>query len=169
MWGMRRRLGRRSKVRATEARVACVTQQNILFWKTAARQNNRNGRLSPFGLGRASLVRRRGYFCSVRKRTDFARWEPFRQWHDPAHLLVGIFACRQPKRFGAFLTQRGHSSGNVTLVAVKLTDAVPPRPNAKLSPQTTTPSTNERHHVSSSSKALACFKSRLSKPSVNQP
>ena len=67
MWGMRRRLGRRSKVRATEARVACVTQQNILFWKAAARQNNLNGRLSPFGLGRASLVRRRGYFCSVRK------------------------------------------------------------------------------------------------------
>ena len=44
MWGMRRELGRRSKARATEARVACVTYQNILFWKTAARQNNRNGR-----------------------------------------------------------------------------------------------------------------------------
>jgi hypothetical protein len=24
--------------------------------------------------------------------------------HDPAHVLVGIFACRQPKPFGAFLT-----------------------------------------------------------------
>jgi hypothetical protein len=50
MWGMRRRLGQKNKARATEARVACVTQQNILFWKTAARQNNRNGRLSPFVL-----------------------------------------------------------------------------------------------------------------------
>jgi hypothetical protein len=26
-------------------------------------------------------------------------------WHDPAHVLVGIFASRQPKPFGAFLTQ----------------------------------------------------------------
>jgi hypothetical protein len=28
----------------------------------------------------------------------------FRNWHDPAHMLVGIFAGRQPKLFGAFLT-----------------------------------------------------------------
>jgi hypothetical protein len=25
-------------------------------------------------------------------------------WHDPAHVLVSIFAGRQPKPFGAFLT-----------------------------------------------------------------
>jgi hypothetical protein len=30
-------------------------------------------------------------------------------WHDPAHLLVGIFASRQPKPFGEFLTQSGHA------------------------------------------------------------
>jgi hypothetical protein len=28
--------------------------------------------------------------------------------HDPALVLVGIFAGRQPKPFGAFLTQSGH-------------------------------------------------------------
>jgi hypothetical protein len=32
-----------------------------------------------------------------------------RYWHDPAHVLVSIFAGRQPKPFGAFLTQRSHS------------------------------------------------------------
>ena len=55
----------------------------------------------------------------------------------------------------------------------KLTDAVRPRPNAKLSPierlKLSRQATNERYHVRSSSKALACFKSRVSKPSVNQP
>jgi hypothetical protein len=30
-----------------------------------------------------------------------------RSWHDPAHVLVGIFASRQPKPFGAFLTHPG--------------------------------------------------------------
>jgi hypothetical protein len=30
-------------------------------------------------------------------------------WHDPAHVLVSIFAGRQPKPSGAFLTQSGHS------------------------------------------------------------
>jgi hypothetical protein len=28
----------------------------------------------------------------------------FRYWHDPAHVLVGISAGRQPTLFGAFLT-----------------------------------------------------------------
>ena len=28
-------------------------------------------------------------------------------WHDPAHVLAGIFAGRQPKPFGAFLTPCG--------------------------------------------------------------
>jgi hypothetical protein len=32
----------------------------------------------------------------------------FRLWHDPAHVLVGIFASRQAKLFGAFLTRSGH-------------------------------------------------------------
>jgi hypothetical protein len=30
-------------------------------------------------------------------------------WHDPAHVLVGIFAGGQPKPFGVFLTQSSHS------------------------------------------------------------
>jgi hypothetical protein len=29
-------------------------------------------------------------------------------WHEPAHVLVGIFAGRRQKPFGAFLTQSGH-------------------------------------------------------------
>jgi hypothetical protein len=36
----------------------------------------------------------------------------FRYWHDPAHVLVGIFASRQPKLFGAFLTQKRPSGIN---------------------------------------------------------
>ena len=92
-------------------------------------------------------------------------------WHKLDPLLSGTFRGRQPRQFGTFLTQSGHPAGNVTLVVVKLSDAVPPRPNAKLSVSNYVPkpSTNEGHHVSSSSKALACFKSTLSKPSVNQP
>src|SRR4051812_26725725 len=68
MWGMRRRLGpeEQSPRDRSKGRM-CVTSQNILFWKTAARRNNLNGRLSLFGLGRASPVRRRDSFCSVRK------------------------------------------------------------------------------------------------------
>jgi hypothetical protein len=31
-----------------------------------------------------------------------------RLWHDPAHVLVGIFADQQAKPFGAFLTQKRH-------------------------------------------------------------
>jgi hypothetical protein len=33
-----------------------------------------------------------------------------RLWHDPAHVLAAIFANRQPKLFGAFLTHSGPSS-----------------------------------------------------------
>ena len=49
----------------SKGRMRQVTKYPL--WKIAAIQNNLNGRLSPFGLGRASRVRRRGYFCSVRK------------------------------------------------------------------------------------------------------
>jgi hypothetical protein len=31
-------------------------------------------------------------------------------WRDPARVLVGTFAGRQPKPFGAFLTQKRHSN-----------------------------------------------------------
>ena len=67
MWGDETQAGpeEQSPRDRSKGRMRHVT--NILFWKTAARQNNLNGRLSLFGLGRASLVRRRGYFCSVRK------------------------------------------------------------------------------------------------------
>jgi hypothetical protein len=34
-----------------------------------------------------------------------------RLWHDPAHVLVGTFAGRRPKPFGAFLTPKGHHMG----------------------------------------------------------
>ena len=33
-----------------------------------------------------------------------------RFWHDPDHVLVGAFAGRQPKPFGAFLTLSRHST-----------------------------------------------------------
>jgi len=38
-------------------------------------------------------------------------------WRDPAHVLVSIFAGRQPKPFGAFLTRCGHQVVAALVVA----------------------------------------------------
>jgi hypothetical protein len=39
-------------------------------------------------------------------------------WHDPAQVLVGSFAGRQPKLFGAFLTRMRHSEVRYRTVQV---------------------------------------------------
>jgi hypothetical protein len=36
---------------------------------------------------------------------DLLRCTKDRLWHDPAHVLVRVFAGRQPKPFGAFLVE----------------------------------------------------------------
>jgi|SRR3954470_13411219 hypothetical protein len=80
MWGMRRRLGpeEQSPRDRSKGRM-CVTSQNILFWKTAARQNNLNGRLSPSWACIPGEASRLLLLCEE-KRIDFARWQPFRRW-----------------------------------------------------------------------------------------
>jgi hypothetical protein len=56
------------------------------------RQNNLNGRLSPFGLGRE--VSRLLLLCEE-KRIDFARWEPFRLWPNAELATLRLEVCFQ--------------------------------------------------------------------------
>jgi hypothetical protein len=42
-----------------------------------------------------------------------------RFWHDPALVLVGTFAGRRPKPFGAFPTRNGLSGRAPTLVVLR--------------------------------------------------
>src|SRR5262249_54557952 len=78
--GMRRRLGRRSKARATKTRVACVTKK-YPFLEDCGKTKRSEWSSVTFWSWPCAVVRRRGYFCSVRKRTNVARWEPLRCWH----------------------------------------------------------------------------------------
>ncbi len=67
MWGMRRRLGWRSKAPRDRSkdRMRHVIKYPLLEDCGKTKQSEWSS--VTFGPGRASLVRRRGYFCSVRK------------------------------------------------------------------------------------------------------
>jgi hypothetical protein len=86
-------------------------------------------------------------------------------WHNPAHVLVGIFAGRQPKPFGEFLDPKLTFGASNMMIARRGESET----SSHGSGYDSAHSQATAHRASSLSSALACFKSSVSKPSVNQP